>query len=72
MDFLGYVTPAEAARMLGVSKVRITQLCQEQRLTYLLSPLGKLIDKRSIDAYAQVRQRSHFIEYRNKFGLHKV
>lgn len=42
------LSPSQAARMLGVSAVRVRQLCDSGELDHRSTPLGRLIDSRSV------------------------
>lgn len=72
MNFESYATPQSVAQRLGLSRVRITQLMQENRLRFITTPLGRLITNESVNEFEASRQlagRSHNgikprIEYR--------
>ena len=50
----GYLTPSEAAKMLGVSTARLRVLCTQGRITrVMLNNRMALIDKASAERVAQ-------------------
>ena len=51
-----YLSPAEAARRVGVTPARIIQLTRAGRLPYVQTSLGRLIEPAAVDALAAERQ----------------
>jgi excisionase family DNA binding protein len=51
-----YVSPSQAAAIIGVSSKRIVQLCNEGRLPSTRTPLGRLIPRVAVVDYAAGRQ----------------
>ena len=47
-----YVTTREAAAALGVSKSRVDQFCRDNRIPSRMTPLGRLIRRADLDAFA--------------------
>jgi excisionase family DNA binding protein len=45
-----WMTPTQAARMLGVSPIRVRQLMKDGKLEYTVTPLGRLVDTESVEA----------------------
>jgi len=56
-SFSSWLTASAAARRLSVSSERVRQLVRAGRLTFVSTPLGRLIDPASVDAYAAARGR---------------
>lgn len=56
IDYDKYFTAKQAARFLGLSSTRIRQLCYENRLRFINTPLGRLIAIASLKEYASIRQ----------------
>ena len=52
-----YLSPAEAARRVGVTPARIIQLTRAGRLPYVQTSLGRLLPPDAVDQYARERQR---------------
>ena len=50
------VSAAEAARMLGVSPGRVSQLLREGRLTGQRTPIGTQVTAASVEAYREARR----------------
>jgi len=48
-------SPAEAARLLGVTPARVRQFMAAGRLPYIRTPLGRLLDADAVDAMVQAR-----------------
>jgi len=57
MRFANYVGPTEAARILGISRERVNQLCKDGKLKYVRTPLGRLIERRCIEERAEAMRR---------------
>ena len=49
MDYLDWLTPAVAARRLGLTTARVKQLEHEGRLSAIRTPLGRLLDPVSVE-----------------------
>jgi len=56
MDGQHWLTPATAARLLGVTPCRVRQLIQEGKLVCERTPLGRLIDPASVEKLARERE----------------
>ena len=56
MDLTAMLPRNQAAQLIGVSPVRVDQLCREGRLPFTRTRLGKLIDPRDIEALRHERQ----------------
>jgi predicted site-specific integrase-resolvase len=54
----GHIPTGQAARVLGVSQTWVNVLCKAGRLRYVETPLGKLVDRESVEALARKRLRS--------------
>jgi excisionase family DNA binding protein len=54
-DLTGHLSTGEAARVLGVSQTWVNVLCKAGRLRYVETPLGKLVDRGSLEAVARKR-----------------
>jgi predicted site-specific integrase-resolvase len=54
----GHLSTVEAARVLGVSQTWVNVFCKAGRLRYVETPLGKLVDRESVEALARKRLRS--------------
>lgn len=52
-----YVAPQEAARLLGVTTIRVTQLAQAGKLPHLTTPLGRLFPRAEIELFARDRKQ---------------
>ena len=52
-----WIAPVQAGRQLGVTSARIGQLVSGGQLRALSTPLGKLIDSKSVDALQERRAR---------------
>jgi excisionase family DNA binding protein len=50
-----YLTPAEAAKRLDVSKTRVLQFAQEGRLSAFKTRLGHFIERESVERLAAQR-----------------
>jgi excisionase family DNA binding protein len=50
-----YLTPAEAGRALGLTSMRVRQLVAEGRLAAIRTPLGRLIERQSVEALRRKR-----------------
>jgi Helix-turn-helix domain len=50
-----YVSPSQAARILGLSSSRVVQLEREGRLVAFGTPIGRLFAKAEIQAFAERR-----------------
>lgn len=51
-----WLTPAQAANRLGISGQRVRQLLDAGRLNHIRTPLGRLVDPRDVETFAQLRQ----------------
>ena len=51
------LTPAQAARRLGVTPQRVRQLLNAGSLLCVATPLGRLVDAKDVDRLAAERQR---------------
>ncbi len=49
----GWLSPAEAARRLGVTGTRIRQMMQEGKLEFLQTPIGRIVSAASVDRLCQ-------------------
>lgn len=54
-DLSAHIPTGEAARVLGVSQTWVNVLCKAGRLRYVETPLGKLVDRGSLEALARER-----------------
>jgi hypothetical protein len=50
-----WLTPAQAARALGVTPLRVRQLMQQGKLDHVWTPLGRLVDPDSVAERARER-----------------
>jgi excisionase family DNA binding protein len=50
------LTPAQAARILGVTTQRVRQLTQDGRLIFMQTPLGRLLDRESVEQLRLARE----------------
>lgn len=50
-----WLTPTQAARILGVSRLRVRQLMNDGKLEYTRTPLGRLVDAQSVEARRELR-----------------
>jgi excisionase family DNA binding protein len=50
-----FVSPSTAARMLDMSKRHVLRLAEQGELIAVMTPIGRLIDRRSVEALAQER-----------------
>lgn len=48
----------EAAKRLDLTTQRIRQLCQEGKLTFDLTPLGRLIHASSVERLREIREQN--------------
>jgi excisionase family DNA binding protein len=55
MEILSWLTVPQAAQRLGVTKVTAYSAIAAGRLDVVKTPLGLLVDPKSVDAYARVR-----------------
>lgn len=55
----GFYTPAEAAHRLGLTTARVRQLMAAERLPFVRTPLGRLLDAAAVDALVQARIADH-------------
>lgn len=53
-----YYSPSQTARLLGVSRVRVTHLSQQGRLPFLETPNGRIFPKVEIDAIAAAKKKA--------------
>jgi hypothetical protein len=51
-----WVSPAEAARIVGVTSARIRQLSLAGRLAFQQTPMGRMYWRREIEALAEERR----------------
>jgi excisionase family DNA binding protein len=51
------LSPAQAARFLGLSRERVLQLEAEGKLSAQMTPLGRLFDRLSVERLVQERKR---------------
>ena len=56
LDLEAALSPAQAARLVGVTPQRLRQLMGEGKLQYVMTPLGRLLDRREVDALVEKRQ----------------
>lgn len=56
MPHAEWFTPAEAARILGITPQRVRQLTAEGRLNFERTRLGRIIDPASVEAFRQERE----------------
>jgi hypothetical protein len=54
----GWLSPAQAAHRLCVTPQTVGIYCRQQKLTFVETPLGRLIDPASVDRLAQERADS--------------
>ena len=52
-----WLTPTQAGRRLELSAERVRQLTAEGRIAYIPTPLGRLIDRASVERLAAERRR---------------
>jgi hypothetical protein len=57
VDLDQFYSPKEAAKALDLTTTRITQLCKDGRLEHVLTPLGRLVLRASVDDYRRGRGR---------------
>jgi excisionase family DNA binding protein len=57
IDVTGYVTPAEAARRLGLSVEMVRVWLKSGRIEHVRTPLGRLIPTAEVERIATERQR---------------
>jgi len=55
VEILEWLTVPQAAHRLGVTKVTAYHAIAAGRLDVVKTPLGLLVDPKSVDAYARVR-----------------
>jgi predicted site-specific integrase-resolvase len=50
MDLMtGWLTPTQAARVLGITPLRVRQLMKDGKLDYFSTPLGRLVARESVE-----------------------
>jgi excisionase family DNA binding protein len=52
-----WLTPSQAGRRLDLSAERVRQLTAEGRLSFIRTPLGRLLDPASVERLAVERRR---------------
>ena len=57
LDRKGWLTPAQAARVLQISAERVRQLVRAGRLRAVLTPLGRLLPRAEVEAEAERRRQ---------------
>ena len=55
LDTVEKLTPAQAARQLGISAIRVRQLADEGQLRCQRTPLGRLFDVADVERLAEQR-----------------
>ncbi len=55
LDVGALITVGQAARRLGVSPEMVRQWLRDQRLPHVTTALGRLIDPRAVEAFAEER-----------------
>lgn len=50
-----YVSPGEAARMMGLSVERIRQMMRAGQLAHVVTPLGRIVERGAVEKMALVR-----------------
>jgi hypothetical protein len=50
------LSPSQTGRRLGLSAARVRQLADAGRLEFVLTPLGRLFDERSVEALRVERE----------------
>ena len=57
METTEQLTRSQVARRLGVSSEYVRDLALSGRITYCETPLGRLYDAASVEAFAQAREQ---------------
>jgi hypothetical protein len=58
LDREGWLTPAEAGRLLGLTPASVRRLCDQRRLVVIRTPLGRLVRRDSVLALAALRRHT--------------
>ena len=55
------LSPAGAARRLGITPAAVRQMCRQGRLAFRMTPLGRLIDSGDVERLAAERTQKETI-----------
>lgn len=72
VEFDGWMKTGDAARLLGISTQRLTQLIDKRRLEVKWTPYGRLVSEASVKRYDESRRHYQWAEIQRKREIEKT